>query len=65
MLLDDAFNAQRVAIVGVSSNREKWSNIAFRRLINGPFKGEVIPGSVVMPALTVTDVSSLQQENGR
>ena len=43
MLLDYAFNAKRIAIIGVSSNRERWSNILFRRILKGPFRGEVIP----------------------
>lgn len=41
--LDHAFNPRRIAVVGVSSDRAKWSNILFRRLLAGPFPGEVVP----------------------
>ena len=41
--LDHAFHPRRIAVVGVSSDRGKWSNILFRRLLEGPFPGEVIP----------------------
>ena len=31
-----------MVIAGVSSDRGKWSNIMFRRLLDGPFDGELI-----------------------
>ena len=42
LLLDRAFKARRMVIVGVSSDRGKWSNIMFRRLLDGPYDGELI-----------------------
>jgi acyl-CoA synthetase (NDP forming) len=42
LLLDRAFKARRMVIAGVSSDRGKWSNIMFRRLLDGPFDGELI-----------------------
>lgn len=39
LLLDHAFRAQSIAVVGASANRAKWANMLFRRLIDGPWKG--------------------------
>lgn len=42
LILDRAFNPRGIAIVGASANRTKWSNILFRRLINGRYRGNVV-----------------------
>ncbi|NIP77287.1 MAG: hypothetical protein GTN90_15465, partial [Xanthomonadales bacterium] len=42
-ILDRAFNPRRIAVIGASANRAKWANMLFRRLVEGPFKGGVIP----------------------
>jgi len=42
-VLDRAFNPRRIAVIGASANRAKWANMLFRRLVDGPFQGEVIP----------------------
>ena len=40
--LDRAFNPRRIAVIGASANRAKWANMLFRRLVEGPFQGEVV-----------------------
>ena len=42
LLLDRAFKARRMVIAGVSSDRRKWSNIMFRRLLDSPYDGELV-----------------------
>ncbi len=42
-ILDRAFNPRRIAVIGASANRAKWANMLFRRLVDGPFRGEVVP----------------------
>ena len=40
-LLDHAFHARSIAVVGASANRAKWANMLFRRLIDGPYNGRL------------------------
>ena len=47
--LERAFHARSIAVVGASANRAKWANILFRRLLDGPYRGEVV---AVNPART-------------
>jgi acyl-CoA synthetase (NDP forming) len=42
LLLDRAFHPRSVAVVGASANRTKWANILFRRLIDGPYSGQLV-----------------------
>ena len=41
LLLDHAFHARSIAVVGASANRTKWANMLFRRLIDGPYRGRL------------------------
>ena len=47
--LERAFHARSIAVVGASANRSKWANILFRRLLDGPYRGDVV---AVNPART-------------
>lgn len=40
--LASAFDARSIAVVGASANRAKWANMLFRRLVEGPYRGEVV-----------------------
>ncbi len=41
LLLDHAFHARSIAVAGASANRAKWANMLFRRLIDGPYNGQL------------------------
>lgn len=40
--LASAFAPRSIAVVGASAHRAKWANMLFRRLIEGPYRGQVV-----------------------